>query len=1347
MRYGDVQRPSSITMLKVLVSKTFFISLKRFRIPSLLIVSLVYMAVQIVLWELMDDSVEEIVLALVFRAVGPVLLVFSQASILSGLVNEIVSEKETKMKIVQLTNGVPAWIYWTSYVIYYMVLASVLAAAWTVVLCLTSMKGANPFLVFLEVELSYVQTFGTAVIFSTFFDKLQSASSSVQVTMYVMYIPIGVSYVPNLPYLVHYLTGFVPGFALIWWMQSVTTQGIVAPGREWNWGENFALELTHSQLGAVSLESFAVPPAGHLWVLSFLQVGLWLAFAYWFDQVWQGEYGSAKPLTFCFQPRYLCPRRAPEVCGEGGRGVNSTCPLLIKNMTKTFTRGKTTHTAVDDMSLDVRSAELFALLGHNGAGKTTVINCITGMTPITSGEAIVMGHSSITDIDRCRWNLAICPQDNPMYDEYTVAQHLRFFAALRGSSDPESEASQILALLGLQEKLQEQCRKLSGGQKRRLWVATSLLGAAPVVFLDEPTSGMDPASRRQLWNLLLDMKSRERSILFTTHYLEEADVLADRKAVLAKGRVRAAGTSMELKRQFGVGYHLRVLLQTSAPPSCADRVRELVRQTVRSSAPRPVPEEERAQSRGALAVLEFDLPYAEMDSFGPLLKALEGGRGALGIDDIDIAMTSLEEVFMALGREAAREGEAGGRLPEGSGATAEGGGLEFQGLEAEPAVPDVLERPPFWGQVGLLFHLRVELVRAHRRMAFWSVVYPLVFLAYMYVSTASWGSNWGYSMSSGFSFAPGMCTAFAGMPVVFMLVHERESKVRHAMISQGMHPTAYWAGTLLQVGGQVLLVSLAVPILAHAFSQDFMRQGLGVFVWLAALLQPAPLLLAYCHYSRLFTNAEVATKTLPLFVILTSLFHLAPWAIWRMAPTDEGNWDTIGGLVHTGVSFVSPSYLLTGVVTAAWRAGGAAENAHSVRYPTQAGADSGTWLGDWIIWAPFVGQLVLSLLLGYELRRASTRPRAFAVARVEDEDPLVHADDDVVVEAARAEAAAPAEQACLYRGLGHRFRGRRGEPVRAVRGISLAIDSGECFGLLGPNGAGKTTTLGCLTGEIRPPTSGEVFVAGHAVAGAGVFEAYRSLGFCPQVDPIIPGLSGRQHLALYARLKGVPAAQASAEVERILGRLGFEEADRGKDASKYSGGMKRKLSLAQALIGSSAVLFLDEPSAAVDAGAKRLLWKVIKLRRRSQTVVITTHSMEEAEAVCDRIGIQVKGRLRCLGSPDHLKAKHGSGYRLEVILEAPGGRAPVTASERKVTEFVCSELSPEGRLLEAHGLRLLYRLPLLREGGLTLGDVFTKLQSARSALLIQDYSIARSSLEQVFLKFAQEQEDGESYSW
>eukprot|EP00913_Durusdinium_trenchii_P024376 g22885.t1 len=192
-------------------------------------------------------------------------------------------------------------------------------------------------------------------------------------------------------------------------------------------------------------------------------------------------------------------------------------------------------------------------------------------------------------------------------------------------------------------------------------------------------------------------------------------------------------------------------------------------------------------------------------------------------------------------------------------------------------------------------------------------------------------------------------------------------------------------------------------------------------------------------------------------------------------------------------------------------------------------------------------------------------------------------------------------------------------------------------------------------------------------------EAYRNLGVCPQVDPLWEHLTGKEHLMFFGRIKGVPEADLSRTVDALLYRLGLDGADANRKTTEYSGGMKRKLSLAIALIGRSPVLFLDEPSAAVDAGAKRHLWKVIQRRGREQTVVVTTHSMEEAEALCDRIAIQdrvgargekrrkshrwvgelvasvkrskmqVRGQLRCLGSPLHIKAKYGSGYQLELF--------------------------------------------------------------------------------------------------
>lgn len=221
--------------------------------------------------------------------------------------------------------------------------------------------------------------------------------------------------------------------------------------------------------------------------------------------------------------------------------------------------------------------------------------------------------------------------------------------------------------------------------------------------------------------------------------------------------------------------------------------------------------------------------------------------------------------------------------------------------------------------------------------------------------------------------------------------------------------------------------------------------------------------------------------------------------------------------------------------------------------------------------------------------------------------------------------------------------GRRTETA-AVRGITLGVETGECFGLLGPNGAGKTTSLALLTGEVRPPSAGSVDVFGHDLMSAeGLAAARDKIGFCPQVDPIFPGVSGEEHLRFFGTLKGVPEADLGVTVATLLARLGLDDTDAKKPADKYSGGMKRKLSLGMALIGASPLLFLDEPSAAVDAGAKRHLWSVIRKRPAGQTVVLTTHSMEEAEALGDRLTIQVRGQLRCLGTPKALKEVRSFG--------------------------------------------------------------------------------------------------------
>ena len=200
----------------------------------------------------------------------------------------------------------------------------------------------------------------------------------------------------------------------------------------------------------------------------------------------------------------------------------------------------------------------------------------------------------------------------------------------------------------------------------------------------------------------------------------------------------------------------------------------------------------------------------------------------------------------------------------------------------------------------------------------------------------------------------------------------------------------------------------------------------------------------------------------------------------------------------------------------------------------------------------------------------------------------------------------------------------------------------------------KTTTMGILTGEF-PPTSGDATLAGFSVTREPE-KTRRRVGYCPQFDAHFQNMTGREHVQLYAAIKGVPSEFVHDAVKQKLSEVGLSDFDSDRVSSGYSGGMKRKLSVACATIGQPQLVFLDEPSTGMDPVARRDLWAVISEMvtagnipdEERTSVILTTHSMEECEALCPRIGVMANGRLSCIGSAQHLKTRFGQGYQVEM---------------------------------------------------------------------------------------------------
>ncbi|WP_265522596.1 ATP-binding cassette domain-containing protein [Oerskovia flava] len=308
--------------------------------------------------------------------------------------------------------------------------------------------------------------------------------------------------------------------------------------------------------------------------------------------------------------------------------------IEARGLVKHFTSGKTTTKAVDGIDLAVPEGTVYGVLGPNGAGKTTAVRMLATLLRPDAGTARVLGHDVLTDADAVRSVVGLTGQYASVDEDLTGTENLVMLARLYGftGSRAKGRAGQLLDAFGLADAGSRQVKTYSGGMRRRIDLAASLVMSPKVLFLDEPTTGLDPRSRNQVWDIVRVLVADGATVLLTTQYLEEADQLADRIAVIDHGKVIAEGTATELKRSVGEGaVHLRVA-------DSADRARaaELVEQVLGTEvtlAPDPYALAARVPDDGAVDV-------------GRLLPTL--ADAGITVPEFSLGQPSLDEVFLAL---------------------------------------------------------------------------------------------------------------------------------------------------------------------------------------------------------------------------------------------------------------------------------------------------------------------------------------------------------------------------------------------------------------------------------------------------------------------------------------------------------------------------------------------------------------------------------------------------------------------------------------------------------------------------------------------------------------------------
>nr|KAG5687864.1 hypothetical protein BaRGS_007558 [Batillaria attramentaria] len=955
--------------------------------------------------------------------------------------------------------------------------------------------------------------------------------------------------------------------------------------------------------------------------------------------------------------------------------------IKIRTLRKVFDNKKV---AVHDLTLNMYEGHISVLLGHNGAGKTTTMFMLTGRSRV------------------------------------------------------REEVELMIKETGLEHKRRAYADTLSGGQKRRLSIGIALVNGSKVVILDEPTSGVDPSARRQIWDLLLRHR-KGRTLVLSTHFMDEADALGNRIAIMSKGKLVCCGTSMFLKKLCGTGYHLTIVKAEGCQKLGVVRV-------IKSHVHKAKAGEE------SKSELHFLLPNNQVSKFPALFRQLEAQKEELGILCFGASASTMEDVFLRMGRstddaeessEDLSEATAVRKLSQKRQSMVHGSQSYVSLVESSSGVDlrpgrlyqkranskstddtDVASSKPEYVKltgVGLqVTRMRAILVKKlihlwrNRVLAVVQLLLPVLFVFFALLSKAGeqtfrldpvvfdmrdyTPSVITYMAARGPVMAMYMCYGNAFMLTLFVhfLVKEQSVGAKHmqgnllsvvtlVLVAYGwaILPFIYLSQFLFKTPATGTLMSIVYNIVTGGFLSFGMNSCIMV---------------VYKIFTYKYRLPSWATDKIDRVDVLAAIFHPSDWLVddceknicFAVRPTDDPwDWEIPG----------------VGRYVACMLAQGAVFTVLTLLVETDLGRVVTTFLAD--------PASVVRPAVPLEQDMAST---------VED--------SDVAAERNRINST-PIPELTKHDSLILFNLYKQFGDFAAVRKVCVGVPEKECFGLLGQNGAGKTTIFKMLTGDVMM-TDGTAYVKGHDIRHE-LKTVQSNLGYCPQFDALHDQMTARETLTMYARLRGVPETYISGAVNKLLDLLRIQPiAD--NESRTYSGGNKRKLSMAMTLVGDPHFVLLDEPSSGLDAGAKRVLWGALTLARASgHTLVLTSHSMEECEAMCTRLAIMVNGGFVCLGSTQHLKHKFGQGYTLIAKMnDAPDG---TPMSHEPFTAFV-KEKFPCATVFDVHEG---YVHLQVTDPNVHIADLFEQMQIATGRLPVQYYIVQQTTLEQVFLSFTRQQ--------
>uniref|UniRef100_A0A087XU94 P-type phospholipid transporter n=1 Tax=Poecilia formosa TaxID=48698 RepID=A0A087XU94_POEFO len=617
----------------------------------------------------------------------PIFMVLAWVYSVSMVVKSIVLEKELRLKETLKTIGVTNGVIWSTWFIdSFFMMGTSTALLTAIIMGGRVLNYSDPVILFLFLLSFTTATIMQCFLFSIFFNQANLAAACCGIIYFALYLPHIFCFTwqeritKDMKIMASLLSQVAFGFGTEY-LSRYEEQGM---GLQWDNIQTSPLEGDEfSFLTSICMMG--------------LDTVLYAALAWYLDNVFPGQYGIGRPFYFPLLPCYWLNSVAPASDKEQGEKkaaaetaeqvepqVSTEEPFFeaepadlvkgvcIQNLVKVFS--SCSSPAVDGLSINFYESQITAFLGHNGAGKTTTMSVLTGMFPPTSGTATIYGKDIRTDMDSIRMSLGMCPQYNILFQHMTVAEHILFYALLKGRpiAEAEEEVENMLQDLGLPHKRDELTQNLSGGMQRKLSVALAFVGGAKVVILDEPTSGVDPYSRRSIWDLLLKYRLG-RTVIMSTHHMDEADLLSDRVAIISQGRLYCCGSPIFLKNCFGAGFYLTLVRRMKhEPPNVRNWENDCLCKCSKCSKFKVNQEESHTPDRqldgnmeSITALVHHHVPQARLieaigqeltfllpnrdfqpRAYASLFRELEETLVDIGLSSFGVSDTSLEEIFL-----------------------------------------------------------------------------------------------------------------------------------------------------------------------------------------------------------------------------------------------------------------------------------------------------------------------------------------------------------------------------------------------------------------------------------------------------------------------------------------------------------------------------------------------------------------------------------------------------------------------------------------------------------------------------------------------------------------------------